>query len=340
MAKFMPDESDPQQSASGDTDIKGAKKVLEALGIASTSLLPAGAAIRGGILFYKGLRGAAAIKKARTAITASRSKPATVRAKASDSKPSSGTAVTKKPEGAVKKPGTQATRTDRVIDGDAPKTMRNITPPKTGPRRLSGSGRVKSEGSKVKTATTALQVASMKDKADSIAGTKTAKADVPVPKPRPKKPADKPAKKVDLGHVTARKVTPAKETNRNISKGPQTRGSQKKGATKIIDAGKNTGFGPKGNTFVGGPEERAVMMKYYGGTGSAAAKAAQEGKQGKLKELGMESLKKEMQEARKKRFEREQKNMRKGGAVKKAIGSMDYRQGGTLISVQDRRRMK
>lgn len=338
MAKFMPDESDPQQSASGDTDIKGAKKVLEALGIASTSLLPAGAAIRGGILFYKGLRGAAAIKKARTAITASRSKPATVRAKASDSKPSSGTAVAKKPDGAVKKPGTQATRTDRVIDGDAPKTMRNITPPKTGPRRLSGSGqRVRTGiGDKVKTGTTALQVASMKDKADSIAGTKTAKADVPVPKPRPKKPT----KSVDLGTVTERKVTPAKERNRNISEGPQTRGSQKKGATKIIDSGKNTGFGPKGSTFVGGPEERAVMMKYYGGTGSAAAKAAQEGKQGKLKELGMDSLKKELQEARKKRFEREQKNMRKGGAVKKAVGSMDYRQGGTLISVQDRRRMK
>lgn len=339
MAKFMPDESDPQQSASGDTDIKGAKKVLEALGIASTSLLPAGAAIRGGILFYKGLRGVAAIKKARTAITASRSKPATVRAKASDSKPSSSTAVTKKPDGAVKKPGTEATRTDRVIDGDAPKTMRNITPPKTRPRRLSGSSAVKSQGSKVKTATTALQVAAMKDKADNIAGTPkafAAKAAEGGPGPRPKRkttvapktlPKRKPEpKRVDLGTVTARKVTP--EQNKEPAK------------PKVLDSGKNTGFGPNASTFVGGPEERAVMMKYYGGTGKAAAKAAQEGKQGKLKELGMDSLKKEMQEARKKRFEREQKNMRKGGAVKKTIGSMDYRQGGTLISVQDRRRMK
>lgn len=334
MAKFMPDESDPQQSASGDTDIKGAKKVLEALGIASTSLLPAGAAIRGGILFYKGLRGAAAIKKARTAITASRSKPATVRAKASDSKPSSSTAVTKKPDGAVKKPGTQTTRTDRVIDGDAPKTTRTVTGTRSGRKALPGSSRVQSQGSKVKTATTALQVASMKDKADSIAGTKTAKADMEVPKPRPKKPASKPTKRVDLGTVTGRKVTPEAPRERE----PVARKEPVK--PKVLDSGKNTGFGPNASTFVGGPEERAVMMKYYGGTGKAAAKAAQEGKQGKLKELGMESLKKEMQEARKKRFEREQKKMRKGGAVKKAIGSMDYRQGGTLISVQDRRRMK
>lgn len=334
MAKFMPDESDPQQSASGDTNIKGAKKVLEALGIASTSLLPAGAAIRGGILFYKGLRGAAAIKKARTAITASRSKPATARARAGDSKPSSGAAVTKKPDGAVKKPGTQTTRTDRVIDGDAPKTTRTVTGTRSGRKALPGSSRVQSQGSKVKTATTALQVASMKDKADSIAGTKTAKADMKVPKPRPKKPASKPTKRVDLGTVTGRKVTPEAPRERE----PVARKEPVK--PKVLDSGKNTGFGPNASTFVGGPEERAVMMKYYGGTGKAAAKAAQEGKQGKLKELGMESLKKEMQEARKKRFEREQKKMRKGGAVKKAIGSMDYRQGGTLISVQDRRRMK
>jgi tartrate dehydratase beta subunit/fumarate hydratase class I family protein len=143
-----------------------------------------------------------------------------------------------------------------------------------------------------------------------------------------------------LGTVTARKVTPAKEPNRNISKGPQTRGSQKKAATKVIDAGGNTGFGIKGNTFVGGPEERAVMMKYYGGTGSAATKAAQEGKQGKLKELGMESLKKEMQEARAKRFAREKDNRNKGGVIKKAVGSMDFRMGGTVLSTVDRRRMK
>ena len=72
--------------------------------------------------------------------------------------------------------------------------------------------------------------------------------------------------------------------------------------TTSFNKGGNTGFGIKGNQFVSGPEERAIMMKYYGGTGSQAAKAAMAGTQGKLKELGMASLKKELREARKKRL--------------------------------------
>lgn len=64
--------------------------------------------------------------------------------------------------------------------------------------------------------------------------------------------------------------------------GPQTRGSQKRGATSRITAGPNTGFGPKGNIFPSNAAERAALMKMYGGTGSAAAKAAAAGKQGDL----------------------------------------------------------
>ena len=52
--------------------------------------------------------------------------------------------------------------------------------------------------------------------------------------------------------------------------------------SKPISAGPNTGFGPKGNIFPGSSEERAGYMKMYGGTGSAAAKAAAAGKQGNL----------------------------------------------------------
>ena len=101
-----------------------------------------------------------------------------------------------------------------------------------------------------------------------------------------------------------RKRTPFKTPKPKLASpgpvGPVRRG----GAQKNIDAGGNTGFGIKGNQFVGGPEERAVMMKYYGGTGSAAAKAALEGKQGILKSKGMDALKKELQEARAKRLAR------------------------------------
>ena len=81
------------------------------------------------------------------------------------------------------------------------------------------------------------------------------------------------------------------------SSGPSTRGSAKKGATKRISAGPNTGFGPKGNIFPGSSEERAAYMKMYGGTGSAAARAAMAGKQG-----NMEAGRKELDAAKKKRL--------------------------------------
>jgi hypothetical protein len=64
--------------------------------------------------------------------------------------------------------------------------------------------------------------------------------------------------------------------------GPSTRGSAKRGATKPISASKGTGFGPKGSIFPGNAEERKALMKMYGGTGAAAAKAAIAGKQGNL----------------------------------------------------------
>jgi hypothetical protein len=308
--------------------------------------LPGGAIVRvakgatKAINAVRAMRGAKQIKNP-TAAQVSKAKPpsAVTQPKAAPPKPASTAVARRGDRRDVKKPGTQATRTDRVIDGDAPRTMRTVTGTRSGRRALPGSSRVRSEGSKVKTATTALQVAAMKDKADNIAGTPKAFAAKATeggpgrPATKPSKPS-KPTKRVDLGTVTARKVTPEAPRERE----PVARKEPVK--PKVLDSGKNTGFGPNASTFVGGPEERAVMMKYYGGTGKAAAKAAQEGKQGKLKELGMESLKKEMQEARAKRFARDKDKRNKGGVIKKAIGSMDFRMGGTVLSTVDRRRMK
>ena len=65
--------------------------------------------------------------------------------------------------------------------------------------------------------------------------------------------------------------------------GPTTRGSAKRGATARITAGPNVGFGPKGNQFPKDAADRRRLMAMYGGTGSAAAKAAAQGKQGNLK---------------------------------------------------------
>jgi|TARA_R100000084_G_scaffold8971_1_gene3109 hypothetical protein len=50
-----------------------------------------------------------------------------------------------------------------------------------------------------------------------------------------------------------------------------------------ITAGGNTGFGPKGNIFAKNEKDRKRLMDLYGGTGSAAYKAAVKGTQGNLK---------------------------------------------------------
>ena len=55
--------------------------------------------------------------------------------------------------------------------------------------------------------------------------------------------------------------------------------------SKPITAGGNVGFGPKGNIFPSNSEERKKLMNKYGGTGSAAARAAAQGKQGSLKKV-------------------------------------------------------
>lgn len=52
---------------------------------------------------------------------------------------------------------------------------------------------------------------------------------------------------------------------------------------KPVTAGANVGFGPKGNIFPKDAADRRRLMAKYGGTGSAAARAAAQGKQGNLK---------------------------------------------------------
>ena len=66
---------------------------------------------------------------------------------------------------------------------------------------------------------------------------------------------------------------------------PKTKDIPKK-KFKAITAGSNVGFGPKGNMFPKDAEDRKRLMRKYGGTGSAAAKAAAQGKQGNMKGVG------------------------------------------------------
>jgi len=78
--------------------------------------------------------------------------------------------------------------------------------------------------------------------------------------------------------IKPKKKTPSKPT-------PKMEDMPKK-KSKNITAGGNVGFGPKGNIFPSNSTERKKLMDKYGGTGSAAAKAAAQGKQGSLKKVG------------------------------------------------------
>ena len=185
-----------------------------------------------------------------------------------------GTSVVPSGGRAVKNPGTGVQRVVKMKD--KPKGMKMA---QRSDKRITGPKPGKKTSTMIPNAPAAL-VAGMAagtggDKKPSAAGTGYSG---PLPKSKPSKPT----KRKDLGTVKARKVTPQKDAPAKSS-GPSTRGSNKRGATKVISAGPNTGFGPKGNIFPGSAAERAAYMKMYGGTGSAAAKAAAAGKQGDMK---------------------------------------------------------
>lgn len=117
--------------------------------------------------------------------------------------------------------------------------------------------------------------------------TKTATAGVPLPKKKPNQPTRINEKKLQealsmlkpKGKVDQSKKRPPKQQSTPTSTKPRVR-TQK---AKNITAGPNTGFGPKGNIFPSNAAERRALMAKFGGTGSAAAKAAAAGKQGNLK---------------------------------------------------------
>ena len=75
-----------------------------------------------------------------------------------------------------------------------------------------------------------------------------------------------------------------KKKKSDISQGSTMAKTPKK--AKPITAGSNVGFGPKGNIFPKNAADRKRLMDKFGGTGSAAAKAAAQGKQGNLKKVG------------------------------------------------------
>jgi len=282
----------------GDTK---AAKILADLGLVGLSFLPIGAAIRGGTLVYKGLKGARAAKELRKlksvqdAIKAQKpvpGKPTTITApkpkvRVPAGKPKQAPKAADKPRPKPQAPGLAKNR--QRVDGKpiAPKPA-----PKSKPKAKPNAAAAKKRASAQRDIDTLLAAAvgagAVGAASKAIAPTKPKadpKKDAPKKRAKPggtNKGADpKKAKPKARGPQTRGSVAPQKTTPRKS--GPSTRSGAKRGATKIVTAGKNVGFGPKGNIFPKNAADRARLMKLYGGTGSAAAKAAAAGKQGTLK---------------------------------------------------------
>jgi hypothetical protein len=128
-----------------------------------------------------------------------------------------------------------------------------------------------------------------KKKPIKVTQDRSAKQSEAAAKPKPKrKPIkvtqDRSAKQSEAAAKGKRK--PIKVTQDRSAKQSEAAAKGKptvKSRPKPVTAGKNVGFGPKGNIFPKDAADRRRLMAKYGGTGSAAAKAAADGKQGNLK---------------------------------------------------------
>jgi len=92
---------------------------------------------------------------------------------------------------------------------------------------------------------------------------------------KPKKSVAKPIEKKKEPVIKKPKDKKPKNKKPNIIKSKPIKKTN-------ITAGGNTGFGAKGNIFVSSEKRRKELMDKFGGTGSAAAKAARKGTQGNM----------------------------------------------------------
>ena len=287
-------------------DIKAAK-ILADLGLVGLSFLPVGAAIRGGTLVYKGLRGAKAAKELRKlksvqdAIKAQRpapGKPTTitapkpkVRVPAGKPKPAAKQApkAADKPKPKPTPPRAPGLAKNRQrVDGKPIATKPAPKPapkPKPKPKPAAKKSKTTKADRALAAATTAALVGTAVEKArrggKADADTKR-KPSGPATRGSRKPPSKKAAPKATPKGMGDRKSAPKKVTPTKKA-APKGMADRKSVQRKAITAGKNVGFGPKGNIFPKNAEDRARLMRLYGGTGSAAAKAAAAGKQGTLK---------------------------------------------------------
>lgn len=245
---------------------------LGVVGGAATLALPFGAIVRGASALFKGLGGASkAVKKAKDA------------AKSLKTSKTPTKTTTKTPK-KVEKKTPKKQKKENVL---AKRKEKQKTTKKTDTKKkVAGSVVPKAIGAGGAAAILTTIIAKKKDG--------SAKAGA-MPKSRPKsiKPKDfgmgrmddfgKGRRKGDPEGGTA-PIKPKKKKKSDVSQGSTMAKTPKK--AKPITAGSNVGFGPKGNIFPSNAAERKRLMDKFGGTGSAAAKAAAKGRQGNLKKVG------------------------------------------------------
>ena len=248
------------------------------------SLPVGGAAIKGGMAAVKALRGAKAAKAAGTAKkaatgTKAAAKKAAPKAAAKKAAPKAAAPKKASPKAAAKK-----TAPKKSTPKAAPKKKPNVAAAKKAAgQRRAANALLGGLGAAGVLAVANKAISPTKPKADTTPkkrakpGGTNKGADPKKAEPR------KPSGPQTRGSAKPKRVRDLEAMSKPRASGPSTRSGAKRGAAKTITAGSNVGFGPKGNIFPSSAEDRKRLMKLYGGTGSAAAKAAAAGKQGTLK---------------------------------------------------------
>jgi hypothetical protein len=259
---------------------------LGVVGGAATLALPFGAILRGAKSLFTAAKGVKKGKDVSKALKTSKTKktPSTTTTKTTKTTTTKKVDTKKTPTKTTKKVDTKKTPTKQTKKADKKKKKTDTK------KKVSGSTIPKVIGAGGTAALLTTIIAKKKDG--------SAKAGA-MPKSRPKsiKPTDfgmgmvddfskskvKRPRRTDNMEGGTAPIKPKKKKS-DISQGSTMAKTPKK--AKPITAGSNVGFGPKGNIFPKNAADRKRLMDKFGGTGSAAAKAAAQGKQGNLKKVG------------------------------------------------------
>ena len=258
---------------------------LGVVGGAATLALPFGAILRGAKSLFTAAKAVKKGKDASKALKTSKTKktPSTSTTKTTKTTTTKKVDTKKTPTKTTKKVDTKKTPTKQTKKVDKKKTTKKTDTKK----KVSGSTIPKVIGAGGTAALLTTIIAKKKDG--------SAKAGA-MPKSRPKsiKPTDfgmgmvddfskSKVRRTDNMEGGTAPIKPKKKKS-DISQGSTMAKTPKK--AKPITAGGNVGFGPKGNIFPKNAADRKRLMDKFGGTGSAAAKAAAQGKQGHMKGVG------------------------------------------------------